>query len=644
MTVDDWVTVVSQIAVTLAAVLILIRIPRHLVGWLLAAFAVLSLAQNLAAYLAVQGLRAHPGPVPCAPCLASFSEAAQRPLIGLALALLLVFPDGKLPSGRWRPVALSISVVFPLWFVVHLLAPGRLIESPFTGLPNALGIAFFGTAALKALYFAFLPAAGLLGAAVAVSVLWRFCRSLGDERQQLKIVGLAFFGVVVGLAALGVTGALAPAAMEAAGDVLALFLWTVLPLAVVVAMSRYRLYDIDLLINRTLVYGLLSLLTLATYTAVVLAAGRLASSPWTSPWTVALATLAAASVISPGRRRIQREVDRLFSRREYDAVRLVEDFARQWRDAPQPPAAVTGILAQALGDPSLTVAYWLRERAAYTDARGTPVTVPGRDGADRGRPVTLVARASEPIAALIHDPVLQRCPALLSAVTRASLLVLENARLQAEVCVQLAEVRRSRARIIEAADAERQRIERDLHDGAQQRLVALALRLTLAQRNPAASAGLPAGELVAFTVEELNATVNDLRELARGIAPVSLVEEGLGAALDGIAARTPTPVIVDVPDRRFPAPVERAVYYMACEAVTNAVKHAAATAITVRVQAGQDTVRLAVTDDGCGGAHLNGGSGLRGLTDRVEALGGTLVLTSPPDAGTVLDAEVPCES
>ncbi len=643
MTVDDWVTVVSQIAVTLAAALVLVRFPRHPVGWLLAAFAVISLAQNLAAYLAVTGLQTHPGSVPGAPYLASFSEAAQRPLIGLALALLLVFPDGKLPSSRWRPVALGIGVVFPLWFVVHLLAPDRLVESPFSGLPNAFGVTFFGTAALKALYFAFLPAAGLLAAAVAVSVLWRFRRSRGDERQQLKVVGLAFLGVVLGLAVLGVTGALAPAAMDAAGDVLALFLWTVLPLAVVVAMSRYRLYDIDLLINRTLVYGLLTLLTLAAYAAVVLVAGRVASSPWTSPWTVALATLAAASVISPGRRRIQREVDRRFSRREYDAVRLIEDFARQWRDVPQPSAAVAGTLARALGDPSLTVAYWLRERAIYADADGRPAAVPDADQ-EGERAVTLVAHGSDPIAALIHDPVLRRLPALLSSVTRASLLVLENARLRAEVSIQLAEVRRSRARIIEAADAERQRIERDLHDGAQQRLVALALRLTLAQRNAAAGASLLTGELVNFTVGELNGTVNDLRELARGIAPASLAEEGLAAALDGIATRTPTPVTVDVPDRRYPAPVERAIYYVACEAVTNAVKHSAASTITVCVRAQQDAVRLTVTDDGRGGAHLNGGSGLRGLNDRIEALGGTLVVASPPDAGTVLTAEVPCES
>ena len=159
---------------------------------------------------------------------------------------------------------------------------------------------------------------------------------------------------------------------------------------------------------------------------------------------------------------------------------------------------MTGTLARVLGDPSLTVAYWVREGGGYADADGSPVTVPGRDGADHdgadpegGRAVTLVAQGSDPIAALIHDPVLRRQPALLASVTRASLLVLENARLRAEVSIQLAEVRRSRARIIEAADTERQRIERDLHDGAQQRLVALALRLTLAQRSPAASASLP---------------------------------------------------------------------------------------------------------------------------------------------------------
>jgi len=155
---------------------------------------------------------------------------------------------------------------------------------------------------------------------------------------------------------------------------------------------------------------------------------------------------------------------------------------------------------------------------------------------------------------------------------------------------------------------------------------------------------MTAAELVTLTVSELNATVRELRELASGIAPQSLVEEGIGAALDGIAARTPIPVIVDVPAQRFPSRIERAIYYVGCEAITNAVKHAAATTVSVHVRAAKDLVQLTVADDGRGGARLARGSGLRGLADRVEAVGGTLSLTSQPGAGTILTVQVPCES
>jgi signal transduction histidine kinase len=222
---------------------------------------------------------------------------------------------------------------------------------------------------------------------------------------------------------------------------------------------------------------------------------------------------------------------------------------------------------------------------------------------------------------------------------------LHNARLQADVGAQLAKVEESRRRIVTAGDEERRKIERNLHDGAQQRLVALALELRIAQRqfgavNPALEA------VLAGAVSELQVAVEELRELARGLHPAVLTEEGLGGALRSLAARTALPVRVEsAPDERFPGEIEAAAYFVACEAIANAVKHADAT--RVRVSAARLNGRLVVEveDDGVGGAHANGsGSGLRGLLDRVEAHGGTLRIESEPGQGTRVIGELPCAS
>jgi signal transduction histidine kinase len=639
---DDWATLASQLLVTGAAVLVVMRRRAHRVGRLLMAFAALSLLQEVSAIVAYHGLDAHVGSVPGAAYLASFSEASQRLVIGLSLELVLVFPDGRLPSARWRPVALAIGGVFSAWFAYHLFAPTELVEDPFNGLANRFGVAWVGDPPLSWLRFVFLPTAGALAVCVLASVPGRFRRSRGEERQQLKVVGLAFLGITLGLVALVVSAAVAPSLMNAVGFVFSVCLWTVLPLAVVIAMIRYRLYDVDLVINRTLVYGLLSVVVLGSYTAVALLVGRvMATTGWSAPVPVAVATLVAASLVSPGRRRIQREIDRCFARRRYDAVRLVENVVRHRRGIPYRSGEVTEVLAAALNDPSLEVHYWLREGRTYVDADGTPVQRP--DG-DSDRVVTVVMQDGEPVAALTYSPVVGRQPTLVAAVARAGMLLLENARLRAEVSVQLAEVQQSRARIVDAADRERQRVERDLHDGAQQRLVALALRVKLAQRGSPTRAPLTRDQVVALTVCELNAIVADLRELARGIAPAALVDDGLGAALDELAARTPTPVVVTVAARRYSAAVERTIYYAACEAITNAVKHASAGEVVVDVRETGGSVRLTVADDGCGGADAANGSGLSGLGDRVEAVGGMLTVDSPPGGGTVLAVEVPCAS
>jgi len=306
-----------------------------------------------------------------------------------------------------------------------------------------------------------------------------------------------------------------------------------------------------------------------------------------------------------------------------------------------PPQGLRDALARALGDPTLEVALWLPEREEYVDAGGRPVTLPEEGGA---RTVTLLEHEGEPVAAIVHDATLVDEPELLRASGAAARLALENARLQAEMRAQLAEVQRSRARIVAAADEERRRIERDLHDGAQQRLVALALELRTAQRRLGGSTDPELEQILAEAVGELQAAVDDLRELARGVHPAILTEDGLAAALESLSSRTPVPVTVDACGDRLPPQVEATAYFVACEALANVVKHAGASHAAVTAVRRNGMLVIQVEDDGVGGAHADGGSGLRGLADRVEALGGRLVVVSPAGGGTRVVGEIPCAS
>ncbi len=305
-----------------------------------------------------------------------------------------------------------------------------------------------------------------------------------------------------------------------------------------------------------------------------------------------------------------------------------------------PPADVAVPVGRALSDPTLEVAYWMPSRRGYVDAQGRPYDLPAPGSR---RAVTPLAHDGEPVAALVHDPALLDEPKLLDSVCAAARLSLENARLHAELQAQLLKVRESRTRLVTAADVERGRIERDLHDGAQQRLVALALDLRLAERGLAA-ADPKTKALLAAAVDSLQTAVQDLRELAHGVYPAILTQSGLAAALDDLAARTPVPVtIVDAPAKRLPPDVEAAAYFVTCEALANAVKHSGANAVQIAVVAEERMLLVTVTDDGIGGADADG-SGLRGLADRVEARGGRLWVESPAGGGTRITAEMPCES
>ncbi len=306
-----------------------------------------------------------------------------------------------------------------------------------------------------------------------------------------------------------------------------------------------------------------------------------------------------------------------------------------------PGGSVRDALARALGDPSLELGLWLPEQQVYVDPAGATLELPA---ARAERAVTALGTTEAPVAVLVHDPALLEQRALLDAAGAAARLALENERLQAELRRQLDEVRESRGRIVQAGDEERRRLERNLHDGAQQRLLGLGLALQLVRSHLDGGAEA-ATELLAEAEAELKSALDELRELARGIHPAILTDRGLEAALRSLAERSTVPVkIVAVPGERLAEPVEAAAYFLVSESLANVVKYANASGVEVSVTRRDGTAVVDVADDGVGGADPARGSGLRGLTDRIQALGGRLSVDSPEGSGTRLHAEIPCGS
>jgi len=301
------------------------------------------------------------------------------------------------------------------------------------------------------------------------------------------------------------------------------------------------------------------------------------------------------------------------------------------------PADLRDALARALRDPSLDLAYWLPDFGVYVDRDGRPLELPDLDG----RATTLIDRNGVHVAALIHDPALADEPELLDGVQAAAGIALENARLHAEVRARLEELRGSRARIVEAAQHERQLLERNLHDGAQQRLIALSLDLSLLEGRidgvPEVKAGINQAR------REIAASLAELREISSGLHPAVVSGHGLGVAVEQLAARAPVPVKLTVEvEGRLPEPLEVAAYYVVSESLANIAKHAQAKAARVEILKEHNELVLEIVDDGIGGADSEGGTGLRGLADRVESLDGRLRVWTPRGGGTRVRAEIPC--
>lgn len=603
-----------------AGALILTRYPRHPVGWLLCANGLVTALTDLAQGW---GLQAAALGWPGGPLAEWIVTASWLPGGPVWILTVLLFPDGRMLGQRWWAVVGAGVVGTLLAEVGWTLDPDT--GSEFVGGRNPFAAEWLPTDLLFGVGFSLLAAAMVLS---VVPLVLRFRRSQGIKRQQLKWFAVAASCLVIGLPMAAVLWKSAPATR-----VLPPIVLTAQPLALCVAILRYRLYDIDLLISRAIAYAILSLFLAAAYAGSVVGLGTVAGQG--SGWATAGATLAVAVLFRPLRDRVQARVDRRFRRTRYEALRRVSAFLETLRTGRSMPEAVEGVLQDVLGDPSLELRLLVQEDEPYVDIHGQPIV----DAQDDGRGQLVIAQGGVVLGMVVYQAGTEEQNAFLPSLVDAARLAIEMARLRVELRRHLAEVEASRARLVTVADEERRRIERDLHDGAQQRLVSIGLALrhaqhTLGQQAPEASRVLDGA------VAEISVAIDELRELARGLRP-ALLDAGLGPALRELASRAPLPVAVLVPAERFAPELETTAYFVACEGLTNTVKHAHAGRAALRVARQDSSLVVTVTDDGVGGATATTGSGLSGLADRVAARGGRLRIETARGHGTTLVAELP---
>ncbi len=616
----------------LLGVRIVHREPRHPIGWIMVSMVALDGLVTFAEAYAQVGLLRRGAPLPGASAALVLSEASWvLTFAGLTL-LVLLFPDGRLPGPRWRVLAWVSGVAFAGSWLGATLQPGNL-DAPFETLQNPVGATWFGGGGQFAVGAFVFTMFGCM-VATAIAVVLRYRRSTGVEHLQMRWLayGAGLLPMALGLC---IVIQAATGAVDAVSVVFDLAIIAI-PASVGVAVLRYRLYDIDRLISKTVLYAALSLLLLAlfvlTAALVAVAAGR------GSTWAAATAAAVVVAVLRPLRSRLQGPIDRRFDKARFDGLATVDRFLDDLRADRTDPEGVEDALRVALGDQGLRVWLWLPVRGCWVDVHGRLATDPNPQSQEA---ITRLDHGGAPLAIVAHTSSSIARPDILTGVLDRATLAIEVARLRAEVSATVDDVEQSRRRIVEAGYEERRRLERDLHDGAQQRLVSLGLSLRRLQRSlpPQARILEPALDQA---VDEIAHAITDLRRIASGVRPARL-DDGLAAALEDLARHTPIPVTVDVPTQRVPPSIEAAAYYVTCEAITNAVKHADATHITVQVERRNGSIHLLITDDGIGGAHIRPGTGLAGLVDRVSAHGGTIALVSNPGAGTRMEALLPCE-
>jgi signal transduction histidine kinase len=603
------------------------------------------------------GLKVNPGSLPGPDVAEAIIQGMWAPVIGIiGIYLLLLFPDGRLPSPRWRKVAWLGAIGIAGTWILFTFLPGKIDGAPVPNLENPLGIDALHD--FEPAVFGFIVLIPISIVASAVSLVQRYRRSTGTVRLQLKwlTTAAAFVG---GAYALALVASFGNAVSGATSDPLWLSIvqnagvlsFLLIPIAIGFAVLKYHLYEIDVVINKTLVYGSLAAFITAVYVAIVVGIGAAIGSKRNLALSV-LATAVVAVGFQPVRERVQRLANRLVYGERATPYEVLSEFsgrmAHSYATEDLLPR-MARIVAEGTG--AARVDIWLKigpdlvPEASWPERDGAPapptprvaddaVSAEGADGAiavrHQGEVLGLITLAKGPGEAI--KPAESK---LLEDLASQAGLVLRNVRL-------IEELRTSRQRLVRAQDEERRRLERNLHDGAQQRLVSIALVLRMARHHLGPDGDPKVGESIDQAAEQLALALQELRELARGIHPAILTERGLGPALQSLAERSVVPATVEfLLEGRLSPDVEATAYFVVSEALANVGKYSRATAVTIRAAAQDGELLIEVTDDGIGGADASLGSGLRGLADRVAAVDGSLQIVSPPGQGTRLMARVP---
>jgi signal transduction histidine kinase len=660
---DAYPNLFSSVAVVLYVVpgALIVRRARNLVGWILQAVGVgLALVPFSSTY-AVVGIVSRPGSLPAPHTVGAFAEPIFiATTVALAL-VLFVFPTGTLRSPAWRPVAVTgilAAVVTTIGFAVvppleRLPAPGGASLT----YPNPWATT---SAAASTILVAAAWIVALAAGAGFVSLVLRYRTGGADERQRIKWIALAAAAELVLLLASLVPLLLCGCDRSPFTTVLllsaAVVVFAGVPAALAVAILRYRLYDIDVIINRAIVYGLIAGAITLLYLVLVIAFGSFFGYGvvGSSPALTAVAAVAIAVLFQPLRQRARRLANRLVYGDRATPYEVLSEFAERMGGTvglDDVLERMASILAAGTGATRVDV--WLRSGDELRPVATWPADAPRSDtiglldagelppveGATRA---TAVRYGDELLGALSlrkppNEPLNPTEEKLLADLASQAGLVLRNVRLTADLQASLEDLRASRRRLVEAQDEERRKIERNIHDGAQQQLVALSVQLGLLER--VADDATRVRGMTAQIRGALGDALDDLRDLARGIYPPLLADKGLAAAIEAQARKGAVPTTVTADGMgRFPQEIEAAVYFCILEALQNVAKYADASSATVALRHGDGSLDFRVQDDGRGfdPANTARGSGIQGMVDRLDAIGGTITVESRPGGGTVV--------
>jgi signal transduction histidine kinase len=664
---------ISTLGGTLAAVVyatlgaLVVRRVGNVIGWILlgdgAGLAILALASSYA----VVGIT-HPGTFPAPQFAGLLAEWFFVPVVTGFGFMLLLFPSGRLPSRRWRPFVWLVYLATFLAMIGFVVRP-RLVALPAPGgvslyFPNPLGVRSLAPV-LSTIFIGTLNGLGVLLtvmlAASFVAQVIRYRSGGRESRQQIKWFALAavtaFVSQAIVLLAIAAGQGTDSPVIAAANAVMVVLVLLGFPATITLAILKYGLYEIDVIINRALVYGLLSATATATYAGIVVGIGTLVGDRG-GPVLTVTAAVAIALLFQPARRRAQQFANRIVYGERATPYQVLADFAQDMAGLLDFGVALdrmASVLAGATG--ATRVEVWtrvgaqLRPRVTWPPGSEPPPAIPVTGDVDL--PVFPATRAAavrhgnELLGALtLHKPRNEPLSAtedkLLQHLASQAGLVLRNVRLTDELRATIDDLRASRRRLVQAQDEERQRIERNLHDGAQQQLIALAIQLTLLED----ATGDP-GEIKQLTGQlrsGLREALDDLRALARGIYPPLLADQGLAAALRAQAGKAPLPVSVEADAiGRYPRDTEAAVYFCTLEALQNVAKYACASGAAISLSCAGDLLTFTITDDGSGFDTVTAthGTGLQGMADRLAAVGGTLSIQSKPGLGTTVTGSLP---